>query len=88
MHWAPPHVDPMVLAYVPGSGRLPLIGGRPGILFQSDLWFPGTGGTSTPPAMHLFDSIKKLDLRVETMVGGHGGVGPFKELQNAVEKKK
>jgi hypothetical protein len=29
-----PHVEPMVLAYVP-SAR---------VLFQSDLWFPGTGG--------------------------------------------
>src|SRR5262249_11559630 len=68
-----PHVEPMVMAYVP-SAR---------VLFQSDLFFPGTG-VGGPAAAQLLDSIRKLSLRVDTMVGGHGGVGPFAELVKAV----
>jgi glyoxylase-like metal-dependent hydrolase (beta-lactamase superfamily II) len=63
------HAEPMVLAYVP-SAR---------VLFQSDLFFPGTGA-ATPYTEHLLASIRELNLRVDTMVGGHGGVGPFAEL--------
>ena len=54
------------------------------ILFQSDLWFPGTGGTGNPAAKQLYDSIKALKLDVKTNVGGHGGVAPFAELEKAV----
>jgi len=70
-----PHAEPMVMMYVPGSK----------ILFQSDLWFPGTGGTGNPAAKQLYDSIKGLKLDVKTNVGGHGGVAPFAELENAVK---
>jgi glyoxylase-like metal-dependent hydrolase (beta-lactamase superfamily II) len=71
-----PHAEPIVLAYV-RSAR---------VLFQSDLWFPGTGGTGSPAAKHLLESVRKLDLRVDTHIGGHGGVAPFAELVAAVEK--
>jgi glyoxylase-like metal-dependent hydrolase (beta-lactamase superfamily II) len=71
-----PHVDPMVLAYVPKSR----------VLFQSDLFFPGTGGGG-PLAEHLLAAIRDLNLRVDTMVGGHGGVGSFDELVKAVAPK-
>jgi glyoxylase-like metal-dependent hydrolase (beta-lactamase superfamily II) len=64
----------MVIAFVPGSG----------VLFQSDLFFPGTGGGSTPEAAHLLESVRKLNLRVRTNAGGHGGVAPFDELVKAV----
>ena len=67
-----PHVDPVVLAYVPG----------PGVLFQSDLFFPGTGGGG-PAAEHLLQSVRDLGLNVRTNVGGHGGVAPFAELEKA-----
>ena len=70
-----PHVEPMVMAYVPGAK----------VLFQSDLWFPGTGGAGNPAAKQLYDSITALQLDVKTNVGGHGGVGPFAELENAVK---
>ena len=70
-----PHVEPIVMAYVPGSK----------VLFQSDLWFPATGGSGNPAAKQLYDSIKALKLDVKTNVGGHGGVGPFAELENAVK---
>jgi hypothetical protein len=68
-----PHVEPMVIAFVP----------MPGALFQSDLFFPGTGGNFNPAAQHLLESVRKLALRVTTNVGGHGGVGPFAELVKA-----
>jgi glyoxylase-like metal-dependent hydrolase (beta-lactamase superfamily II) len=70
------HVEPMVLVYVP-SAR---------VLFQSDLFFPGTGGGG-PLAEHLLASIRQLNLRVDTLVGGHGGVGPFAELVKAAAPK-
>ena len=59
-----PHVEPMVMAYVPGSR----------VLFQSDLWFPGTGAPANPAVAQLQDSIKKANLNVSTMVGGHGTI--------------
>jgi len=69
-----PHVEPKVLAYAPSARAL----------FQSDLFFPGTGAPAGPEAVHLLDSIRALKLRVDTNVGGHGGVGPFEELTKAV----
>ena len=72
-----PHVDPMVLAYVPRSRAL----------FQSDLFFPGTGAGG-PAAEHLLTSVRALKLRVDTNVGGHGGVGPFAELVKAATPAK
>ena len=67
-----PHVEPMVLAFVPG----------PGVLFQSDLFFPGIGGGG-PAVVQLVESVKKLGLRVNTNVGGHGGIGPYAEMVKA-----
>jgi len=68
-----PHVDPIVLAFVPG----------PGVLFQSDLFFPGTGAGG-PTAVHLLEAVRELGLNVRINAGGHGGVGPFAELETAV----
>ncbi len=68
-----PHVDPKVLAFVPTTR----------VLFQSDLFFPGTGGAASPAAVHLYDSVRTLGLKVATNVGGHGGVAPFAELEKA-----
>jgi glyoxylase-like metal-dependent hydrolase (beta-lactamase superfamily II) len=69
-----PHVDPKVIAFVPTSG----------VLFQSDLFFPGLGAPASPDAVHLLKSVRELKLRVTANVGGHGGVGPFSELEKAV----
>ncbi|HEX5110065.1 MAG TPA: MBL fold metallo-hydrolase [Vicinamibacterales bacterium] len=69
-----PHVDSMVVAYVPSTH----------VLFQSDLFFPGTGGASTPEAEHLLKSVRSLNLRVDRNAGGHGGVNVFSELVKAV----
>jgi glyoxylase-like metal-dependent hydrolase (beta-lactamase superfamily II) len=72
------HVDPMVMAYVP-NGR---------VLFQSDLWFPAIGGTANPAVVELNDGIKKANLKVDTMVGGHGRFGPYSEMTKAIAAMK
>jgi glyoxylase-like metal-dependent hydrolase (beta-lactamase superfamily II) len=69
-----PHVVPKVLAFVPRSG----------VLFQSDIFFPGAGAPASPDAVALLDAIRTLKLRVRTHAGGHGGVGPAAELEKAV----
>ena len=69
-----PHVEPMVMAYVP-NGR---------VLFQSDLWFPAVGAPASPEVVQLMESIQKANLKVDTMVGGHGLVGPYAEMTKAV----
>ena len=69
-----PHVEPKVLAFVPKGG----------VLFQSDLFFPGTGAPAGPDAVALLQAVKTLKLKVTTNAGGHGGVGPFAELEKAV----
>jgi glyoxylase-like metal-dependent hydrolase (beta-lactamase superfamily II) len=71
-----PHVDPMVIAHVPTSR----------VLFQSDLFFPGTGGGYTPAAAHLLDSIRRLNLGVSKNAGGHGGFDDYAELVAAVSR--
>jgi hypothetical protein len=73
-----PHADPMVLAYVD----------RPKVLFQSDLWFPGTGGTGNPAAKQLLESIRMLNLKPAVNAGGHGGTAPFAELEKAIAAMK
>ena len=71
-----PHVEPKVLAFVPKGG----------VLFQSDLFFPGTGAPAGPDAIALLQAVRTLKLRVTTNAGGHGGVGPFADLEKAVAK--
>jgi glyoxylase-like metal-dependent hydrolase (beta-lactamase superfamily II) len=72
-----PHVDPKVIAYVPGARAL----------FQSDIFIPGVGAPAGPEAVHLLQSVRALNLRVDTNVGGHGGVAPFAELVKAAAGK-
>ena len=65
-----PHVKPKVLAYVPSTR----------VLFQSDLFF---GGPS-PDATALYEAVRARNLRVETIVGGHGATWPYSQLEGAV----
>jgi len=53
-------------------------------VFESDLFSPGIGAAPTPAATHLLQITRLLRLDVETLAGGHGGVGPFDELVRAV----
>src|SRR5947199_302414 len=66
----PEHVDPMVLAYA-SSARA---------LFQPDLYTPPAAANGGPPAQHLLQAITELNLKVDTMVGGHGGIGTFADF--------
>ena len=69
-----PHVEPMVMAYVP-NGR---------VLFQSDLWFPGLPVPANPAVVQLAEAIQKAGLKVDTMVGGHGLIGPYADMTKAI----
>jgi hypothetical protein len=69
----PEHVDPMVLAYA-SSAR---------VLFQPDLYTPPAAANGGPPAQHLLEAVKELHLKVDTMVGGHGGIGTFADFVKA-----
>jgi glyoxylase-like metal-dependent hydrolase (beta-lactamase superfamily II) len=73
-----PHVEPLVVGYVP-NGR---------VLFQSDIWFPGIPIPASKDVVHLMESIQKANLRVDTMVGGHGLVGPYTDMTKAVAAMK
>jgi hypothetical protein len=58
------------------------------VLLQSDIFFPGLGAPASPDAVHLLKSVRDLKLSVATNVGGHGGVGPFSELEKAAATAK
>jgi glyoxylase-like metal-dependent hydrolase (beta-lactamase superfamily II) len=72
------HVDPMVMAYVPNGG----------VQFQSDLWFPKTGAPASPETVEMDNAIKAAKLKVTTMVGGHGLIGPYAEMTKAIAAMK
>jgi glyoxylase-like metal-dependent hydrolase (beta-lactamase superfamily II) len=69
-----PHSDPLVIAYVPASG----------VIFQSDVWFPGLGAPAGADAAHLLKSIQSMPMQPKIHVGGHGGIGSHAELVKAV----
>src|SRR6185503_3708928 len=69
----PEHVDPMVLAYA-SSARA---------LFQPDIYTPPSTMPAGPAAVQLAKSIKDLNLKVDIMAGGHGGVGSYADFLKA-----
>ena len=69
----PAHADPMVLAYVSSVH----------VLFQPDLYTPPAAAKGGPSAQRLLQAIKELHLKVNTMVGGHGGTGTFADFLKA-----
>jgi hypothetical protein len=69
----PDHVDPMILGYA-SSARA---------LFQPDLYTPPSTMPGGPNAVLLLKAIKDANLKVDTMVGGHGGVGTFADFVKA-----
>jgi hypothetical protein len=52
-------------------------------LFQPDLYTPPAAANGGPSAQHLLQAIKDLNLKVDTMVGGHGGIGTFADFVKA-----
>jgi hypothetical protein len=52
-------------------------------LFQPDLYTPPSTMPAGAAAVHLAESIRSLNLRVDTMVGGHGGSGSYADFLKA-----
>jgi hypothetical protein len=53
------------------------------VLFRPDLYTPPAATNGGPSAQHLLQAIKELTLKVNTMVGGHGGIGTFADFLKA-----
>ena len=70
------HAAGMLVAYLP----------RERIIFTSDLYSPG--GPVSPDnanARAFYFNVKAADIPVNRVVGGHGGVGPFRDLARVME---
>jgi len=66
------HAAGMLVAYLP----------KEKLLFVSDIYTPGAPiQPGDGNAVALMAAITKANLTVDRIVGGHGGVGPFKDLQ-------
>jgi hypothetical protein len=70
---ASPHVEPLVLGYA-SSARA---------VFQADIYTPPTTTPAGEIAVRLAEAIKGLKIRVDSMIGGHGGVGTYGEFLKA-----
>ena len=67
------HATGMLVAYLP----------KEKVLFVSDLFSPGNPlapGDQTANAYALFTALTKANLAIDRIVGGHGGVGAFRDL--------
>ena len=71
-----PHAEPIVLAYVQERSRA----------VSKRSVVPRHRGRRQPGGQAPAGAVRKLNLRVDTNVGGHGGVAPFSELVEAVGK--
>lgn len=70
-----PHSDDMLVAYVPEES----------LLFVSDLHSPGAPvSPDNENQVALYEGVVEAGLQVERVVGGHGGVAPFAELEEAL----
>jgi len=70
-----PHSSGMLMVYLP----------KEKILFESDLFTPGTPVDPTNTlgvenAVALFTGINNANIQVDRIVGGHGEVAPLREL--------
>lgn len=71
-----PHASPYLLPYVPDA--------KVGVV--TDLYVPGAPVSTNPMVLSLVKGIDKWGLKPETIVGGHGSVGPYAEVLQAVQK--
>lgn len=73
-HLSNGHCTDMLLIHVDGGG---------GVVFNSDLYNPGNGGSALSPvgAQELLDAIE-AGPDTALIAGGHGGVAPLSELQD------
>jgi glyoxylase-like metal-dependent hydrolase (beta-lactamase superfamily II) len=66
-----PHVVGMLMAYLPAEK----------LVFESDLYTPGAVvQPGDPNATAFFMAVTAANLTVDRVVGGHGAVGPFRDL--------
>jgi hypothetical protein len=71
-----PHAGPFLFPYVPDA--------KVGVV--TDLYVPGAPVTPNPMVLGLVKGIDKWGLKPETIVGGHGSVGPYADVTQAVQK--
>jgi hypothetical protein len=70
-----PHVADMVAVYLPAEK----------VLFQSDLYNPGaTIDPTNPNVATLYDWVVESGIQVDRLIGGHGAIGPFRDLARAM----
>ena len=71
-----PHASPYLFPYVPDA--------KTGVV--TDLYVPGAPVTPNPMVLALVKGIDKWGLKPVTIVGGHGSVGPYADVTQAVQK--
>ena len=67
------HASGMLVAYLPNEK----------VLFVSDLYSPGNPvapGDQTTNAYTLYTFLMNAHIPVDRILGGHGGIGPFRDL--------
>jgi glyoxylase-like metal-dependent hydrolase (beta-lactamase superfamily II) len=75
-----PHVDPMLMAYVPSAK----------VGFVADIWSPGRdklGDQPTPGQAAVVAGVKKAGIAPERFAGGHGGVAEYAPLQKLASNR-
>jgi glyoxylase-like metal-dependent hydrolase (beta-lactamase superfamily II) len=75
-----PHAAEMLVLYLPSEK----------ILFEADLLSTprsGPAGPASDTTAHFAESIRRLGLEVETIVGVHGGVGSTADLEDALRRR-
>jgi glyoxylase-like metal-dependent hydrolase (beta-lactamase superfamily II) len=73
-----PHSAAMLVAYLPAER----------LLFVSDLYTPNPDApvdAANPNLRALYAAIAAANLMVDRVVGGHGGVGPYRNVARAME---
>jgi len=71
-----PHASPFLFPYVPDA--------KIGVV--TDLYVPGAPVSPSPMVLALVKGVDKWGLKPETIVGGHGSVGPYAGVTQAVQK--
>lgn len=77
------HATDLLMAYLPQTK----------LLFNVDLWAPGQIPRDQPlpegfyadGAANLYAALQRYDLDVQTIAGGHGGVGPYRDLVERID---
>ena len=71
-----PHAANFLFPYVPDA--------KLGVV--TDLYTPGAPVSSNPMVLALVKGIEKMGFKPETIAGGHGTVGPYADVIQAVQK--